>query len=178
MWGTTGLVSMPNARFHESGVISMNFSSHEPYQRLAVIAYPFEWFEAIYQYTDIRDRLYSPVFAFSGNQTFKDKGFDIKIRILNESRFLPATAIGLRDIAGTGLFSAEYLAMSKRYRNLDITLGLGWGSYSNNRIENPLGKIISRFNGERGIFTGDNSKGGELSTASWFRGEKAGLLVG
>jgi len=178
VWGTTGLVSMPNARFHESGVISMNFSSHEPYQRLAVIAYPFEWFEAIYQYTDIRDRLYSPVFAFSGNQTFKDKGFDIKIRILNESRFLPATAIGLRDIAGTGLFSAEYLAMSKRYRNLDITLGLGWGSYSNNRIENPLGKIISRFNGERGIFTGDNSKGGELSTASWFRGEKAGLFGG
>ena len=68
--------------------------------------------------------------------------------------------------------------MSKRYRNLDITLGLGWGSYSNNRIENPLGKIISRFNGERGIFTGDNSKGGELSTASWFRGEKAGLFGG
>ena len=178
VWGTTGLISMPNARFHESGVLLLNYSNHEPYQRLALAAYPFEWFEAIYQYTDIRDRLYSPVFAFSGNQTFKDKGFDIKIRLLSESRFLPATAIGFRDIAGTNLFSAEYFAMSKRFRNLDITLGIGWGSYSNNKIENPLGRIVSRFNSDRGIFTGQDSKGGEFSTSSWFRGNQAGVFGG
>lgn len=178
VWGTTGLIAMPNARFHESGVLSLNYSNHEPYQRLALVAYPFQWFEAIYQYTDIRDRLYSDVFAFSGNQTFKDKGFDIKIKLLNESRFFPATAIGLRDIAGTGLFSSEYFVISKRHKNLDITLGVGWGTYSNNRIENPLGRVVSRFNGKRGIFTGEGSQGGELSTSSWFKGENAGIFGG
>ena len=85
-WGTAGLLNMPSARLQEPGTIALSFASHEPYSRLAGVAYPFEWMEAIYQYTDISDRLYSEVFAFSGNQTFKDKGFDVKFRLLKESK--------------------------------------------------------------------------------------------
>ena len=50
-----------------------------------MIATPFDWFEAIYQYTDVRNQLYKQS-AFS-NQTLKDKGFDFKINIIKEGSF-------------------------------------------------------------------------------------------
>ena len=49
------------------------------------------------------------------SQTYKDKGFDFKLRLLKESSFLPQVAVGFRDIAGSGTFSAEYLVASKFY---------------------------------------------------------------
>ena len=70
--------------------------------------------EASYQYTDINNRLYSSTFSFSGNQTLKDKGFDVKIKLFDESNYMPAVAMGLRDMAGTGLFSAEYFVFPNR----------------------------------------------------------------
>ena len=56
----------------------------------AIIAYPFSWLEASYHYTDINNALYSDSPAFSGNQTYKDKGFDAKFRLLKESHYLPS----------------------------------------------------------------------------------------
>ncbi|MGA0360417.1 MAG: YjbH domain-containing protein [bacterium] len=47
------------------------------------MAYPFSWFEASYQYTDIKNALYSDVPAFSGGQTYKDKSFDFKFKIFD-----------------------------------------------------------------------------------------------
>ena len=38
--------------------------------------------------------------------------------------------MGLRDMAGTGLFSAEYFVFSKQINNLDISVGAGWGALS------------------------------------------------
>ena len=43
--------------------------------RGGIVAYPFNWFEIIYKYTDINDALYSNVKAYSGGQSLKDKGF-------------------------------------------------------------------------------------------------------
>ena len=89
------------------------------------MAYPFSWFEASYQYTDVNNALYSNVPSFSGNQTYKDKGFDAKFILLKEKKLLPAVAIGLRDLAGTGIFSSEYIVASKRFGNVDFTGGVG-----------------------------------------------------
>ena len=41
-----------------------------------------------------------------------------------------------------------------------------------------MGRVVSRFNGKRGIFTGEGSQGGELSTSSWFKGENVGIFGG
>lgn len=177
-WGTTGLLNMPSARFQDPGTIALSIANHKPYTRLAGVAYPFNWMEAIYQYTDIRDRLYSEVYEFSGNQTFKDKGFDIKFKLLNESRFLPQIALGFKDLAGTSLFSSEYLVASKYYKNIDFSIGMGWGIMSNNQISNPIGKLADRFNSDRGGYTGEADKGGTFSTSSYFRNEKVGLFGG
>ena len=95
---------MPSARFHEAGSLGLSWSSNDPYLRGSLIAYPFSWFEAAYGYTDINNALYSNVASFSGSQSYKDKGFDVKIKLLNESQYLPSIAMGVRDLAGSGTF--------------------------------------------------------------------------
>ena len=87
---------MPSSRMHDAGTVSFAWSHHDPYIRGAIVAYPFSWFEASYHYTDINNALYSDIKEFSGNQTYKDKGFDMKLRLLKESTYFPAVAIGLK----------------------------------------------------------------------------------
>ena len=83
--------------------------------------------EASYRYTEIKNQKYGPS-SYSGNQTKKDKGFDLKIRLAQEKNRIPSIAIGLVDVAGTGLFSSEYLVATKNIYDFDITFGLGWES--------------------------------------------------
>jgi len=178
-FGTLGLIRMPSARFYEAGTIAFNWTSHDPYTRGSIVAYPFDWFEASYQYTDVNNALYSNVESFSGNQTYKDKGFDVKFRLLNETTFLPSLAIGIRDIAGTGTFAAEYLVASKlidielpfsknNHRSqMDFTLGIGWGDLSYNKFSNPLIDLDNSFN-ERTIIK--DTLGGEFSPGRYFSG--------
>ena len=84
----------------EEASLRFNFSSSFPNEFTSLTASPFNWFEATYRYAEIKNQDYGP-FSYSGNQSLKDKGFDFKIRLLKESRFLPAIAVGLRDLAGT-----------------------------------------------------------------------------
>ena len=174
--GTIGLIQMPTARMLPGGSLAFSWSDSDPYQRGSIIGQPFDWLEASYQYTDINNALYSLTPSFSGDQTYKDKGFDIKIRLLKEGVLLPAIAIGLKDLAGTNVFSAEYLVASKKVKNFDFTIGLGWGNYSNNGIRNPLGQIDNDFY-TRDV-TNNSTQGGEFSTGNWFRGKKVGVFGG
>ena len=103
-YGNTGLLETPTARFNEEASLSFSFSSSFPHEYTALSASPFKWFEATYRYTEIKNKKYGPS-AYSGNQTLKDKGFDVKIRLKEEGSYFPAVAFGLRDLAGTGNFS-------------------------------------------------------------------------
>jgi len=128
-YGTLGLIQNPNARFLDEGSLGFSWSHNEPYLRGSLIAYPFSWLEVSYQYTDINNQLYSPFKEFSGSQSLKDKSFDTKIRLIKESQLWPQIAVGFRDIAGTGLFSSEYIVASKNLsKSLDLTMGIGWGN--------------------------------------------------
>ena len=177
-YGTIGLLQMPSARFHPEGSVAFTWSHNEPYLRGSIVAYPFDWFEASYQYTDVNNKLYSDIKAFSGSQSYKDKGFDVKFRLHKESKYLPAVAVGIRDLGGTALFAAEYIVATKRIRNIDLTGGIGWGILNNNSISNPFGEISTRFY-QRGVNSTEGvTSGGELNTSSFFRGDKAGLFAG
>ncbi|MDB4042742.1 YjbH domain-containing protein [Gammaproteobacteria bacterium] len=173
-YGGIGLIQMPNARFLEEGSIGISWSDVDPYQRGSIIAYPFEWLEASYQYTDINNALYSDVAAFSGDQTYKDKGFDVKLLLLRERRYTPAVAVGLRDFAGTGIFSSEYIVASKKIKNIDLSGGMGFGTLSSNNFNNPFASIDNSFN-ER--TTVGDTLGGEANFGSYFSG-KAGIFAG
>lgn len=174
-FGSTGIIQMPSARFHNAGSVAISYQDFQPYTRLAMVGYPFKRMEAIYHYTDISDRLYSSVKEFSGNQTYKDKGFDIKIMLFEESKYAPQIALGLRDIAGTGFFSSEYLVASKRINNFDFSLGIGWGQLTKNSLSNPLADLDSRFK-SRSIES--DPFGGKITSTNLFRGEDSGIFFG
>ena len=178
-YGAVGLIRMPSARLHEEGTIAFNWAKNDPYTRGSIIAYPFSWLEASWQYTDVDNALYSNVESFSGKQTYKDKGFDVKFKLVSEGSLVPNIALGIRDIAGTGTFAAEYLVASKNidisssFNNfnyettIDLTFGLGWGDLSHNKFSNPLAKLDTSFE-KRTIIS--DTQGGEFSPGRYFSG--------
>ena len=172
-YGTIGLIQVPTSRFEEEGTLAFSWTHNDPYLRGSIVAYPFNWLEASYQYVDINNQLYSSVKEFSGSQSLKDKSFDFKVRLLKETQSMPSIALGFRDIGGTNLFGAEYLTFSKYINNFDFTFGLGWGNLNGNNIKNPLLYVADRFESRGNPKPG----GGQLSTDTFFSG-KAGYFGG
>lgn len=143
-WGNIGLMQMSSARMAKAGEVSVGLSQTQPYTRLNFTLHPFDWMETSFRYMDVSNRLYGP--AIAGDQSYKDKSIDIKLKLTAETRFLPQIAVGLRDLSGTGLFSGEYVVASKRTGNFDWTLGLGWGNVGGRgNLKNPLSFISSSF---------------------------------
>ena len=176
VYGGGGLVMNPSARFNEAGTLAVRWVNFDPYIRGSLLAYPFEWLEASYQYTDVNNALYSDIEAFSGDQTYKDKGFDVKFRLIKEHKWRPSIAMGIRDLAGTGVFSSEYFVASKYIGNFDFTFGLGWGNLANNgKYKNIFGKLKSSMY-SRGVMDA-STQGGEVSYDSFFTGHM-GLFGG
>jgi len=168
-YGTIGLMQLPTARMHPGGTIAFNWVDNDPYQRGSIIAYPFDWFEASYQYTDINNALYSNVPQFSGDQTYKDKSFDGKIRLFKEKMLTPEISVGARDLGGTGIFSSEYIVLTKRIKNVDLTGGIGWGILSGGKgINNPFRYFGDNFNLRTGAAA--DSQGGDFNIGSFFSG--------
>ncbi|MFZ4534795.1 MAG: YjbH domain-containing protein [Propionivibrio sp.] len=171
--GGVGLMQMPTGRFAPEGEFAVSVTHTNPYLRNALSMQPLPGVEVVLRYTTIQDRLYGPE-NFSGNQTYKDKGVDVKLMLVKESSTWPQVAIGSRDVAGTGLFSGEYLVASRRYFNFDFSLGLGWGYLgSRGQIKNPLASLFSSFK------TRENNlgQGGTISN-QYFHGDRVSVIGG
>lgn len=169
-WGTVGLLQMPSARMAEEGTISITASRVEPYSRYSFIYQPFEWLEAGFRYSIITNRRFGSD-AFSGDRKYQDKSVDLKVRLLDETAYVPEVAMGLRDIGGTGLFSSEYFVANKRAGKFDFTLGLGFGNMATGGgISNPFGFITDEFDTRPAP---DFGVGGQANSSAYFRGEAA-----
>jgi hypothetical protein len=170
-FGGIGLIQNPTARFSNDGEFVFGISSEEPYNRLYAKMQFFPWLEAVLRYTEGEFEAYNP----GSEQTWKDKGLDFKIRLLEEKKILPELALGLRDIGGTGAYSGEYIVASKLVNNFDFTLGIGWGALSGvDHFNNPIA-WIDKNREERG---GYSERGGKLSLGRLFSGESASLFGG
>ncbi|MDR6454211.1 YjbH domain-containing protein [Variovorax paradoxus] len=164
-WGETGLLQTPSARMGLAGDVRGSFTSIWPYTRLNFMFQPFDWMEAGFRYTSISNRAYE---ASTTGQSNKDKSIDIKLRLLKETALVPELALGFRDLGGTGLFSGEYLVASKRWYDLDFSLGIGWGYLgASGNISNPFKLLGSRFD-TRSVSSTNQSRFG-----SYFRGPAA-----
>ncbi len=164
-WGETGLLQTPSARMGVAGDMRASLTSIWPYTRLNVMFQPLDWMEAGFRYTSISNRAYE---ASTTGQSNKDKSIDIKLRLLKETTFVPELALGFRDLGGTGLFSGEYLVASKRWYDLDFSLGIGWGYLgASGNISNPFKLLGSRFD------TRSRSSTNEARFGSYFRGPAA-----
>ncbi len=170
-WGMVGLLQTPTARMRTAGHFGLSFARVQPLNSMNVIFQPLDWLEGGFRYIDVENRLYSPYRDFSGDLPYKDKSLDLKLRAWRESDWLPELAVGWRDIAGTGLYSSEYVVANKRWGRFDASLGMGWG-YLGNRgdVRNPFSSVLGSKMDSR---QNDVSLGGNFSTESWFRGDAA-----
>jgi hypothetical protein len=126
---------------------------------------PLDWLEAGFRYTDVANRLYGPDIA--GNQSYKDKSFELKAHLWPESTYLPSVATGIRDLGGTGLFGGEYVVANKRWGRLDFSAGMGWGYVGGRQnLSNPLRVVSKQFD----VRQNDTGSGGTVSTKAFFRG--------
>lgn len=166
-FGGVGLLQTPTARMAPEGDFAFNANRTSPYSRYSLAVTPLPWFEGTIRYMAITNRLYGPRIA--GDQSYKDKAIDAKVRLWQESYWLPQVAFGMRDIGGTGLFSSEYLVMNKRFFDLDVSLGLATG-YIGNRgdFANPLKVIRSEFEERPSQRT--NQVVGNFNQDNYFRG--------
>ncbi|OYQ00820.1 hypothetical protein B7L09_27755 [Pseudomonas mandelii] len=164
-FGGVGLMQTPTARMAPAGELSVNASRTDPYTRYSVSLQPYEWLEGSFRYTAITNRRYGPE-SLSGDQSYKDKAVDLKVRLWQESHWAPELALGFRDVGGTGLFSSEFLVANKRYDDFDFSAGIAWG-YIGNRgdFDNPLGWAADRFKTRP-----DGEGTGDVNTNAYFRG--------
>ena len=164
-WGVVGLMQTPTARMRPAGTMSFTYQRTWPYANGSVMFQPLDWLEAGFRYTDIANRLYGPDIA--GNQSYKDKSFELKAHLWPESDYLPSLAAGVRDLAGTGLFGGEYVVANKRWGRLDFSAGMGWGYVGGRQnLSNPLSVISKKFDERQS----DTGQGGTISTKAFFSG--------
>ncbi len=175
--GVIGLINMPTARFYDESSYGVTAYNGNPDQKITLSSFPFDWLEASFFYTSIKDK---PYCAFDYDpvcdQDYKDKGFNFKLR-LKEEGLMPAIAIGINDIAGTGLYSSEYIVGSYGINNTDFHFGLGWGAMdgSSNNFKNPLSHISDEFM-NRPSNTEDS--GGQFQPSRYFSGETTSPFFG
>ncbi len=170
-WGNVGLLQTPTARMRQEGYFGLGLHRVRPYEQVNLMFQPMSWMEAGFRYTSILNRLYSPFESWSGDQSYKDKSIDLKLRAVKEDDWVPEVSVGWRDMGGTGLFSSEYVVANKRAGSLDFSLGLGWG-YLGGRanLKNPLSKVMGQGFDVR---EKDVGQGGKFAGKSWFHGPAA-----
>ena len=168
---------MPNARFYEESSYGVTIYDGTPDQKVTFTSFPFDWLEASFFYTNIQDKPYcNQEFDPVCDQDYKDKGFNFKIRIKEEGNW-PAIAVGINDIAGTGLYSSEYLVASYGINRTDFHIGLAWGNLngSEESFRNPLGGIYDGFY-KRPIDFED--QGGQFQPSRYFSGQTTSPFFG
>ena len=180
--GGIGIINMPSARFYDESSYGISLYKGIPDKKISFTSYPYNWLEASFFYTSIKDKPYCSINDdIVCQQDYKDKGFNFKIR-LKEEGILPAIAIGINDIAGTGLYSSEYIVGSYGMGKLDLHFGVGWGALngSSNRINNPLSYISDSFYDREYDKIGINeaNKGGQFEPSRYFSGETVSPFLG
>jgi len=179
--GAIGLINMPSARFYDETSYGITIYDGTPDQKITMTSFPYNWMEASFFYTNIQGIPYcAQSFDPVCQQDYKDKGFNFKLR-LKEEGLGPAIAVGINDIAGTGLYSSEYIVGSYGINRTDLHFGVGWGALngSSNTFKNPLGYLYNGFNNRPytnpSIF---EDQGGQFQPGRYFSGKTVSPFFG
>lgn len=120
-FGLPGLIDTPTAETLEDAEIALSF---------ATIGKGILRNTAAFQITprltgSFRYAAHGRTIGDGGNY---DRSFDFSYLLLREGKYLPALAFGMRDFAGTGNYSSEYLVATKHLGpHLTLSAGVGWG---------------------------------------------------
>jgi hypothetical protein len=171
-WGGIGLLQMPNARMAPDGSMSGGLTAlGDLHRHYTISAQPMPWLEVTARNS-----------AYPGYYGLTEPGLDLKLRLRREDERGPALVIGGRDVTGSGLdlpgkgrFAGEYIALSRRWWDLDLTLGMGWGTLGEaGHLRNPLRFLGGRFRRDRDPSAWPTTRGPK----AWFSGERVALFGG
>ncbi|MEX3016808.1 YjbH domain-containing protein [Gymnodinialimonas hymeniacidonis] len=168
-YGLPGLIDMPTANALPDGELSFTVSHSSVGTRgtLAFQVLPSVTTTFRYSAIDFAN-------VGRGRDLLFDRSFDLHWQILEERGWFPAVAVGVRDIAGTGIYSGEYVVATRHfgeYDQLAVTGGIGWGRLGGrNSFTNPLGAIDERFETRP---SRDVGNGGTVNADQFFRGDAA-----
>jgi membrane-associated phospholipid phosphatase len=129
--GQSGYINMPSAWVEADGTFSTGYSYDRPYGTLWATATVLPFLQVTGRYVSISGIAgFSNVPGEYGSEygRYKDKVFDTKLRLWNESAWIPSVAVGVTDVFGTGLFKGQYVVASKTFghaRNLEASIGIG-----------------------------------------------------
>ena len=162
-YGTTGLIDIPTARMQSDGSFRTTAAFDGRHRSFAITYQTTPWLEGTFRYTGF-DEFF-----------FWDRNYEFKARLWEEELLLPAVAVGIRDVIGTGVFGSEYLVASKGFDRTDVTLGIGWGRLAGKGdFSNPARLVSGRFD----FRNADQGRGGKLSFNNFFSGSDVGLFGG
>lgn len=161
-YGSAGLIDMPSGESLPDGRFTFTYGEFGPNSRSTLTFQITPRLSGSFRYSGVAD--WNDVATDSPFSTYYDRSFDLRYRLTDEGRYIPAITIGLQDLIGTGLYGGEYIAATKHiYPNLAVTAGLGWGR---------LGTYNSIFStGSRPEV--DTGLGGRANFDQWFRGPAA-----
>jgi membrane-associated phospholipid phosphatase len=119
---------MPSALVEPDGTFSTGYSYDRPYGVFWATSTVLPFMQVTGRYVAFND-----IAGFSDTRgatygRYKDKVFDTKIRLLNESGWLPTISVGASDLFGTERFKGEYVVATKilgEARNVEASLGYG-----------------------------------------------------
>jgi hypothetical protein len=178
-FGVGGVLDVPTARSPEENTFSTTISRRDVADIYAITYQVLPRLEASFRYTIFNAREKSPIPGTRcvANASFcdglRDRSFEVKFQLLEETDFLPEVQVGIRDLLGTGAWGAEYLVANKQFGNLDISAGIGWGRMAERSVtKNPLAYLSDQFE----VRESDVGLGGEFSVKSYFRGSDVGAF--
>ena len=166
-YGNVGLIDTPTARMAPDGELSVGATFFENSQRYDLGFQVLPWLEGSFRYSGLQH-------FEAGYPVYYDRSFAVKARLWNESGILPAVAIGINDLIGTGVYSSEYIVASKSLGRFDASIGMGWGRLSQaNNFRNPIAALSRSFETRPGL-TG----AGGTNFNAYFHGPNVGIFGG
>lgn len=169
-YGIPGLIDMPVAIGREDGELGFSVSHFNNQTRTSLTFQVSDRLSASFRYSFLYD-----IRSIPGGKLFPyiyDRSFSLHYRFMDEGRQMPALAIGINDLVGTGIYGGEYIVATKTLSpQLRASLGLGWGRLgSYGGFDNPLGVLGNRFKTRS---TDRGSQGGTFEPGAWFHGDAA-----
>jgi hypothetical protein len=174
LYGISGLIDMPSAEAQPDGQMSATYAIMGETTRRNFTFQILPRISGTLRYSTIDN------WGNSEDPSYDlfDRSFDVQFQLMNENRdgWRPSLALGLRDFLGTGVYSSEYVVLSKTvFEYFTLTGGVGWGRLAGvNTAESPFCAVSDSFC-ERDT---DFGRGGDLETDTYFRGEDVGFFGG
>ncbi|WP_323140477.1 YjbH domain-containing protein [Massilia phyllosphaerae] len=131
--GQSGYINMPSAWVEPDGTFSTGYSYDRPYGSFWATSTLLPFLQVTGRYVSING---IPGFTNEAGQygsqygRYKDKVFDAKVRLWEETEWLPNIAVGKTDLFGTELFKGSYIVATKTLgsnRNMEASIGYGHG---------------------------------------------------